>query len=308
MRIRWIAMAAAALVMVGFALRPALALDEVTYEALVDKTKVAANENVQYMVVIHYGIDTLVPTIATPSFDRFSILNEYQSHQASPGEKDKHLILKKMWLLRPTEPGHLSIAASIITYQDPTTNLLKTGKTQAVFVDVAPAAEEPAPAAGQAPASQPALPWPLLAGGAGVVALAVWLLLFRPKPQPQSTVPRPSLEDQALEGLQAAVARLEEDSGSLADYYASLTRTLLDYLQAKYGLDANRLSADALVAQLGRLSFDRETLAGLETFFQTAEKTKFAGYVPSEDDMIALHGTVTRFIEAGRRVKSVAKR
>lgn len=301
MRIRWIGICAAALV--GLTVQPVFALDEVVYSAAVDNTKVALGENVQYLVTVHYGIDTMVPSVVTPSFDRFAILREYQTNQESPGENDKHLILKKMWLLQPTEAGRLSIAASIVNYQDPVTNLLKTGKTEALFVEVAPPAGEAAATAASARASGrtavPAYIW--LSAAAALAALGVWMLL-RPRRKPAAASQR-SPEDRAVLELQAALARLEEDDGKADGYYASLTRTLLDYLQAKYGLDANVLSVGALLAELGRMGFNRELLAAMDAFFKTAEKAKFGGYMPNEDEMIVLHGTVTRFIEAGRKVK-----
>lgn len=301
MRIRWIGICAAALV--GLTVQPVFALDEVVYSAAVDNTKVALGENVQYLVTVHYGIDTMVPSVVTPSFDRFAILREYQTNQESPGENDKHLILKKMWLLQPTEAGRLSIAASIVNYQDPVTNLLKTGKTEALFVEVAPPAGEAAATAASARASgrTAVTVYVWFSAAAALAALGVWMLL-RPRRKPAAASQR-SPEDRAVLELQAALTRLEEDDGKADGYYASLTRTLLDYLQAKYGLDANVLSAGALLAELGRMGFNRELLAAMDAFFKTAEKAKFGGYMPNEDEMIVLHGTVTRFIEAGRKVK-----
>jgi hypothetical protein len=278
---------------------PALALDEVTYEALVDRKAARMGENVQYLVLVHYGLDTMAPTITPPSFDRFVVLKEFQTTQDATAEAEKHLVLKKMWLLQPQEAGHLSIAASIVTYQDPTTNLLKTGKTEAQFVDVSPTAEAAPPTSPTARSdAHRAVPawWVWAAAGLGALALFLSVTLRRRRPK---TV-RARFEDAALQALDQAVAHLERERPD--QYYAALTRALLEYLKAKYALDAEALDTPTLLARLRELGFAPAVLQGLERFFQTAEKAKFAGFVPGEAEMLALHQFVQGFFEAGRRV------
>jgi hypothetical protein len=280
------------------------ALDEVTYEAMMDKEKSKIGENVQYLITINFGMSTMVPNITAPSFSQFTVVNEYQSVQTKSEEAEHYQVLKKIWLLRPNEAGRLSIAAAIITYQDPTTNLLKNGKTQVQFLTVEPADHTPASApapASAAPARalsavhlQPA--FLAAAGGVAlVVLLLVWLLLRRPGKRGGGA------EDRALQGLDRAIRHAEQEN--LEAYYAALTRAFFEYLQNKFALDGDVLSTPALLAQMQSFGFGAGVLADLETFLKTADKAKFAGYVPHEDEMIVLHGIVKKFIEAGRRIK-----
>lgn len=286
------------LVMVGSA-ATAFALDEVLYESLVDRRQVVMGQTVQYLVLVQYALDTMAPTIETPSFDRFTVLREYQTTQDASSEGVKHLILKKRWLLQPQEPGHLSIAAAIVTYQDPTTNLLRTGKTQVQFVDVSPTAEAatPAVASNRSVRTGGAAGWLWGAAGAGVLALVLGLTRRRGH-RPQAPTVRP--EDEALQALDRSLTYLEQEHPD--QYYAALTRALRDYLQTKFALDAEALPTPMLLATLGDLGFAPDHLRGLERFFQTAEKAKFAGFVPDEAEMLALHRTVQGVFEAGRRV------
>jgi hypothetical protein len=291
-----------AVLILGFAV-PALALDEVTYESMVDRKQVVMGENVQYLVLVKYGFDTMAPTITPPSFDRFVVLKEYQTTQDSTGTEERHLVLKKLWLLQPQEPGHLSIAASIVNYQDPTTNLLKTGKTEAQFVDVSPTAEaaradasRPQPAAGRGTPGW----WLWAAAGLGALALLLSVTLRRRRPR----TTRVRFEDAALQALDQAVGYLDQERPD--QYYAALTRALREYLQAKYALDAEALPTPRLLARLRELGFAPAVLHGLERFFQTAEKAKFAGFVPGEAEMLSLHQVVQGFFEAGRQVASRA--
>jgi len=287
------------------------ALDEVTFEAMMDKDKAKVGENVQYLITVNFGMQTMVPNVTAPSFSQFTVVNQYQTVQVKGEEAERYQVLKKIWLLRPIEPGKLSIAAAIITYQDPTTNLLKTGKTQVQFMVAEPADNSPVASSASGPAAVPRavtpatapvaalLQQPLFLGGAGavllLVVLALWLMLRRP------SVKGPKPEDLALHGLDTAIGHAEQEN--LDAYYAALTRTFFEYLQNKFAVDGNVLSTPALLAKMKAFGFGANVLGELEQFLKTADKAKFAGYVPTEDEMIVLHGIVKKFIEAGRRIQ-----
>ncbi len=155
---------------------------------------------VYYLVEVQFGSDTMTPSITAPSFDQFTVENERQSVQTVGEGKDQHQVLKKIWRLTPNQAGHLSIAAAIITYQDPTTLLLKNGKTRVQFVEVLPS--EPAAAPVAAPAAR--IPtwwvWP----GAGLILIAgAWLFFRRRRPAAAPSLPARPAEDTALQALEA---------------------------------------------------------------------------------------------------------
>jgi hypothetical protein len=111
----------------------------------------------------------------------------------------------------------------------------------------------------------------------------------------------PNAEDLALRGLDQAIGHAEQEN--LEAYYAALTRAFFDYLQNKFGVDGNALATPALLAKMKSFGFGAGVLGELELLLKTADKAKFAGYVPNEDEMIVLHGIVKKFIEAGRRIR-----
>ncbi len=301
--LRWLTIALGALVMVPSAI---WALDEVSFEALTDKDKVKVGENIQYLITINFGENTMAPNITPPTFNQFNVLDEHQTTEMKGEGAEKFQVLKKIWLLQPTEPGKISIAAAIITYQDPTTNLLKTGKTEVKFITVEPAA---APVGTGAPAAvtteaapSPAMQkkqmlfWGGAGGGAAVIILVLILLMFR-KPSAPKVIP----EDIGLRALDKAIGHAEQEN--LEAYYAALSRAFLDYLQNKFGIDGDILATPALLAKMKEFGFGNKTLSELESFLKTSDKAKFGGYVPNEDEMIVLHGIIKNFIEAGRKIK-----
>jgi hypothetical protein len=247
----------------------------------------------------------MAPAISAPSFAQFAVLDEIQNTKEQGEGSEKYLTLKKMWLLQPSEIGHLTIAPAIVTYQDPTTNLLKNGKTDVVFADVS-AADDQAPVSSQATpsasgAAEPGKPIPWVPLGAIVVGvlLIIVLLLVLAARKPSGS--QANYENIALNQLQEALSHVEQ--GSLDAYYAALSRALLDYLQNKFSLDAHVLSTAVLLERLKPFGISSKSKASLEHFFQVADKAKFGGFVPDEDQMIVLHGAVKDFIEAGRSIK-----
>lgn len=281
------------------------ALDEVTYKAFLERDKIKFAEKIQYLIEIQFGAETMVPSISPPSFAQFNVLAENEKIIEAGQGSDRYRILRKIWLLEPAEAGRLSIASAIITFQDPTSNLLKNGKTDVVFVDVEAGGEEspqkrqtPAQAGNTAGAAGTQASWPLPAAAAAVlavVAVAVWLLRRKPDG------PQIAAEDQALQTLQQAIGHAEQ--GDLGAYFAVLTRALLDYLQNKFHLDAHVLDTPSLLAALKRQPIPAPAADSLKEFFALADKAKFAGFVPDEEQLIRLHQTVKDFIEAGRRVR-----
>jgi hypothetical protein len=304
MRKRFLFSALAALVPAGLLACSVWALDEVTFKAFLEKDKIKLSDKIQYLIEIQFSTDTMIPSISPPSFAQFNVLAENEKIIEAGQGADRYRILRKIWLLEPAEAGRLSIASAIITYQDPTSNLLKNGKTDVAFVDVESSGEEgvpghqPAtPAVNTATAAGRAVSWPLVAVLAAVAAagIAVWLLRRKPGG------PKIAAEDQALLTLQQAITHAEQ--GDLGAYFAVLTRALLDYLQNKFQLDAHVLDTPSLLGALKGHPISAQAVDSLKEFFALADKAKFAGYVPDEEHLIRLHQTVKDFIEAGRRVR-----
>ncbi|MBN1596187.1 hypothetical protein JW933_09700 [candidate division FCPU426 bacterium] len=299
--------AVAVLVFILLNWQPVIALDEVTFKALVEKDKIKFGEKIQYLIIVNFGTNTMPPAITPPSFLQFNVLAENERVQEVGEGAERYKIMKKIWLLEPAETGRLSIASGIITYQDPTSNLLKNGKTDVVFVEVEPTTESEVAKQKKTAAADKGntlnaqgrgLPVALIlfAVVAGLGGTAVWLLGSR-KPAP----PQINHENKALLALNEAIAFAEADD--LDKYYAGISRTLLDYLQEKFGVDAHVLSTVVLLEKLTAMKIPKSNLEGLEEFFKVADKAKFAGFVPDEDKMIELHGIVKDFIEAGRKIK-----
>ncbi|MCD4814463.1 hypothetical protein K8S19_12335 [bacterium] len=280
------------------------ALDEVNYRALIEKDKVKFGEKVQFLIIINFGTETMAPALTPPSFAQFRVLNENQRTREKGEGRERYKEMKRVWLLEPIETGRLSIASAIITYQDPTSNLLKNGKTDVVFLEVEPTEEyerfkrENVEAGSNTMvANAGGLPLTVIVPLAVGVLVGVIALVVMRKP----TSPRINHEDTGLQALQTAITHAEADN--LEEYYAALSRSLLDYLQNKFSLDVHVLNTTMLLEKLTEFHIPQKNMLALQEFFEVADKAKFAGYVPDEEKMIELHGTVNDFIEAGRKIK-----
>lgn len=301
MRNGWVFIVLTLPVWLVFSPRTGQALDEVVYKSMVDKNKIKISEQVQFLILINYALNTMPPNVIPPSFDRFTVVNEYQTTQEAGDDTEKFLVYKKLWLLSPNETGHLSIASAIITYQDPTSNLLRTGKTAIQFVDVL-GSDEAAAAPVQAKKTGMASVWLWVVGGLSAFLGVVGLTLLWLSRRPTAKAPAVSAEQTALNGLQQGLEFVEQEN--LEAYYSILTRTLLDYLQNKFGLDAHVLATPALLEKMATLGYRQDVLAALETFFKVTDRIKFASYQPAEDELIQLHEAVKRCVETGARFKA----
>lgn len=284
---------------------PALGLDRVEYEALIEKDSITIDESVQYLVVVRYPLTTVKPAITPPTFAQFTILNDYESIKEEITDHDRYRVYRKVWLLKPSESGQLSIASTIITYQDPTSNLLENGKTDIVFIEVEPRTNQPASTPASASKSvttseatsdgQSAWFWPAV-GSLVMVGIAVLVILIMKRPTDVYQA-----EHKAQAALQQAIGFAEQEK--LEQYHQQLSRALLDYLQDKFGIDAHVLATEQILSQLNHLGIATKVIDDLSYYFKAADQAKFGGYNPDEDEIIKLHGIVNQVIEIGKTVK-----
>lgn len=279
-------------------------LDEVTYKGIVDKNKVNENERLQYLIMVQYPPGTMPPTITPPSFEQFHVLDEYQTlkKENPDGGGSMYYVLKKSWLLQPAEIGKLSIASATVTYQDPTSNLLKNGRTDVIFIQVQGIAE----ATGDTPDSRrdksgqgenPAWMWMLgllLAGGAG----AGILFLKRRKAPDTGPDPKGREPGQVFAELGKALEWLEKEN--VTAYGEAVTRLVLDDLQVHLRLDAYKYSTAILLEKCREKGVPEIWLEGLRDFFTLTDKIKFGGYDASEDEIYRLHEWLKAFFQAGK--------
>lgn len=281
------------------------ALDTVEYQAMIEKNSITMGEKVQFLVRVDYPLTTMKPAITSPSFSQFTVLNENETIREEKKGDDHYRVLRRIWLLEPNESGHLSIASAIVTYQDPVSNLLKTGKTNIIFLEVAPRNQQAEKAKAvnadksTAPnaAPQSGFFWWLVAGGGGVLALLVVVITWTNRSRQKG----PSPEEQAQAALQQALVLAEAED--LDGYYKGLHQALLDYLQQKFGINAYILPTEDILQALKHYQFDPDLFGDLEAYFKAADQAKFGGHTTDEDELIKMHGTVDRFIKTGGMLK-----
>ncbi len=283
----------------------AQALDTVEYQAMIEKNAITMGDKVQFLVRVAYPLTTMKPAITPPSFSQFKVLNENETIKEEESDHDRYRVLRKIWLIEPNESGHLSIASAIVTYQDPVSNLLKNGKTNIVFVEVASRVGQaktftPVPVAqtsGETTkinAKHPLWLWGTLAG---LLGLAMTVIVVGRSSRQNGPTP----EVLAQQALQQALSLAEAED--IDGYYQGLNQAVLDYLQQKFNLNAYVLPTEDILKALKKYPIDPSLLQGLEAYFKAVDQAKFGGHTPDEDELIQMHGTVDRFIQMGETFK-----
>lgn len=278
-----------------------LALDEVAYRAVMDKRKIKLDGKIQYMLEVDYPIDTSVPNITPPPFSQFTIIDTYKETKEMGQGQEKFLRLQIKWLLEPKQAGRIPVSSSRLAYQDTTSNLLKTGMTGVFFVEVEKEGGKPPPVVEKKIMSFKGRVWLIGVIAALIAGLAILISLFllriKTKPSPVAR----TIEHEVLRSLEQTGELLEQEK--VGEYYALLTRILLEYIKDKFGLEAYVLSTGLLLEKLSHFRIPKEHIIRLEDFFRVADKVKFAGHIPESEETLRLHTMVKDFIKAGRAVK-----
>lgn len=278
-----------------------LALDEVTYRALMDKKKIRLGGKIQYMLEVDYPVGSPVPKIIPPPFTDFTIMDTYKATNEMGQDPEKFLRLKIKWLLEPKQAGRIPISSTRLVYQDATSNLLKSGMTGVFFVEVEKEAGKPSPAVNKFFLSFEGRAWLIWVVPVVIIGLAFLISLVLLRGKTKTSRPVRTIEYETQRSLEQTVALLEQEK--IGEYYAALTRILLEYIKHKFGLDAYVLSTGVLLEKLSCFRIPSEHITRLGDFFQTADKVKFAGYIPESEETFRVHTVVKDFIQAGRAVK-----
>lgn len=278
-------------------------LDEVTYKGIVDKNKVNENERLQYLIMVQYPPGTMAPTITPPSFEQFRVLDEYQTlKKENPEGGQMYYVLKKSWLLQPSEIGKLSIASATVTYQDPTSNLLKNGRTDVIFIQVQGIAEaigDTSEGRHEKSALSESSVWIWMAGLLLGVGAGAGILLWKRRKLPVGGPDlKPRDPGQVFTELGKALEWLEKED--VTAYGEAVTRLVLDELQFRLQVDAYKYSTAMLLEKCRARGVPEIWLEGLRDFFTLTDKIKFGGYDASEDEIYRLHEWLKAFFQAGK--------
>lgn len=126
--------------------------------------------------------------------------------------------------------------------------------------------------------------WPWIAGGVGLIAVAVVLFFMRRKKR-ASTLPEPTPAERAARELAALRQRGIRPEEAKA-FYVELTAIVRRYIERTTGIQAPEQTTEEFLHEIGRgETFSLDQRQRLKDFLESADLVKFAAYQPLVEDM-----------------------
>jgi hypothetical protein len=274
------------------------AVGRLVLEAGADRTQVKAADGLQLTVTTQIeGMLQNVPVIELPDLPGFRVFPPSDAEQSAVQNGKLRGVRRQTWLLRPEKNGDLVIPSLTLPYFDPTTGQYAVARTRPINVQATGAVEGggdgPIIEAGPVEGTPAALPlrdvrkqaeatvtsMPIYTGlflGAVVVPPALFLLLLlrdrMRHSRSQSAGSRAAR--QAAGAARKALDRLARAGGDEA--YGAIARTLLTYLEARFGRAFRGLTHPDIRRVLAQAKVDEATIGQLIAELEHCDFARFA--------------------------------
>jgi len=252
----------------------------VEVEAFADRTRVRIGDAITYRVTVRYdstlAVAAAIPKDALAGFD----VRDHAAEDAGgpPGQRG----MTERFVLASYTPGHQRIGPRpyLVRSPDGTLDTLWTAEIPVDVVSTLPAEAEdirdikdPAEIRARLPGR-----WLILAGGAALAAaaLAWWVLGRRRRPREMEVPPPRPAHEVAYEAFEELRCLDLPGSGRMKAYYIALSEILRRYLSARFGIPAMDRTTAELLQSLRQSECLMNTVAGVRTVLQTADRAKFA--------------------------------
>lgn len=292
------------------------AVGRLQLDAGADRTQVKAADGLQLTVTTQIeGMLQNVPAVELPDLPGFRVFPPSDAEQSALQNGKLRGVRRQTWLLRPEKNGDLVIPALTLPYFDPTSGQYAIARTRPITVQATGAVEgagdgaviEARPGEGT-PEAMPLRDVrkeveatvgsvPLYAGlflGAVVVPPGLFLLLLlRDRMRHRRHRSAGSRAARKAAGqARSALDRLARAGGDEA--YGAIARTLLAYLEARFGRAFRGLTHPDIRRVLGEAGVDEATIGQL---IAELEHCDFARFAP-----VAGSGGVAESVARGRQI------
>lgn len=128
--------------------------------------------------------------------------------------------------------------------------------------------------------------WPYALGALALIALVLWLTVFR-KPKTRETpapvVPRDPPYEEAVKSLRELEGDKVWQQGKVKEYYTRLTGVLRRYIERQFKVNAMEQTSDELLANIKPVTKLNQQQPNLRYILETADLAKFAKLEPQPD-------------------------
>ena len=217
-------------------------------------------------------------------------------HEPLPTAEGQVEVTRQIYTLEPTRAGTLTISPIAVRFQDN-----RTGgdgdehivESEAVQVEVSTIVGEAAPSLSdlkppvgpvELPSrGPPALVWIVTGIAAGVIGIAIWLVLRRRR-QASQEPPLTPRQLARLELEQIISRRLAETD--VKEFYVEVTGVVRRYIERSTGVRAPEQTTEEFLREiLSKSVFSDDEQRRLQQFLESADLVKFAGHRPASEDM-----------------------
>ena len=142
------------------------------------------------------------------------------------------------------------------------------------------------------------LPWACIAAGVVLLGMIVLCVLFYRKHHAKRTAPAPTPYQIASAALQALLAERLPEKGESKLFHQRLSAILREYLEARFGVSAPRLTTEEFMSLLTKTpALVQEHRRLLQEFLNACDMVKFAGVTSGQTEMSALAASCRTFLE-----------
>jgi len=193
------------------------------------------------------------------------------------------------WTLRvlPLKLGPVEFPALEWRLTGPGERVLKSPPVPLTVVPPASVARNPDILELRLPVFAAGLPWGWILLGAALVVLAAWAAWRRGRRRAAGGGPEgPPLspEERARRELEALLASGLWEGGGTRAFYERLASILREYLEARHGLPATRLTTHDLGRRLRRAGLDPSRAGAARELLDSCDMVKFAKHRPGSED------------------------
>jgi len=229
-------------------------------------------------------------------------------HEPLPATSDGDQVLQHIYTLEPTSAGNISIDPVTVRFVDERTDgdgAVHEVQTEALLVDVQTMVASDAPSLGDLrPVTDP-LELPNSSRGFAfamitmflVVLAGLILILWRKKRGRINALPELTPQQLAYRELNDLLGG-KLSKTDVKEFFVQLTAVVRRYIERTTGVNAPDQTTEEFLHEVNQQNlFAEAENAGLESFLESADLVKFAGYQPDEESIKESTYRAKKFIE-----------
>ena len=257
-------------------------------KATVDKKRILIGEPLQLTIQVNLSTDVVFSFVTVDTIGHFEFLDKPVLDTIN---KDGITTIKGVYKLTSFDSGHWVIPSFVLSPKV---------KTDTIPVDVVFSEFDPnqdyhdiKDIIEVAPAKKKQWWWLMAAGALLLAVIAVYLL----RKKKSAALPAPEIKIDPYEEAMKELEQLQRDKQEAKKYHSKLTDIFRLYIFRKKGILSLQKTTADLVLQLRDLNLSKEQFDKLSQALRLSDFVKFAKYVPTSEDDIAVFEDISNTIK-----------